>query len=121
MSIERTPGLPKDRPSEDYKIYSDITELDSILFTNCEDAVLHYIFREEETGRYTPTFVSAFSLLLGSYLAGPILKGKVGIAVRQDLRQQAMGVFRIASALNANAQRDDNQYKKYTPTWVSDR
>jgi hypothetical protein len=75
-------GVSKDYPGHDYVIRSDETELDLLLFTNVEDAQLHYIYREVETGRYSPLFVSALAYLLASYLAGPIVKGQVGARVK---------------------------------------
>lgn len=115
------PGASQDFPGYPYKIESDITELDTLLLTNVDEAVLHYVYREEETGRYTPTFIIALSLVLGSYLAGPILKGKLGAVLRESLLEQGLAAMRQASALNANARHDDTQYKDHRPTWVSDR
>jgi len=115
------PGSPQDFPGYPFKIESDVTELDTLLLTNVDEAVLHYVYREEETGRYSPTFLIALSLLLGSYLAGPILKGKVGIALAESLRKRAQASFLIASAMNANAQKDTTQYADHKPIWVSDR
>jgi hypothetical protein len=115
------PGVSMDFPGQPFKIESDVTELDTLILTNVSEAVLHYIYREEETGRYSPSFVSALSLLLGSYLAGPILKGRVGMQVKQTLRGEARAMFLVASAMNANAQLDNTQYKNHTPSWISDR
>jgi hypothetical protein len=114
-------GAPLDYPGETFKIESDVTELDTLLLCNVPDATLHYIYREEETGRYSPTFVSAFSLLLGAYLAGPIIKGKIGIALADALRQRARQTFMTASAMDANASLDKNNYTSHVPLWISDR
>lgn len=115
------PGVGEDFPGEPFKIESDVSELDTLLLTNVSEATLHYIFREEETGRYTPTFISALSLLLGSYLAGPLLKGAAGIRMAESLRQRAQLEFAGAGALNANASLDKKQYGQHKPIWVSDR
>jgi hypothetical protein len=116
-----SPGSSEDHPGYPFKIESDAMETDGIILTNVEDAVLHFIYREEQTGRYSPTFVSALSLLLGSYLAGPILKGRVGATLAESLRDRARGSFLVASAMNANASQNDSQYKNHVPTWISDR
>jgi hypothetical protein len=79
------------------------------------------VYREEETGRYSPSFINAFSLLLGSYLAGPIIKGKAGVLLADSLRDRALATFRQAAALNANANKDDTQYADHKPIWISDR
>lgn len=115
------PGAPMDYPGQPYKLELDSTGIDLLLLTNVDEAVLHYVHREEETGRYSPTFVIALSLVLGAYLAGPILKGKVGAMLRESLMQQGLAMTRQAGALNANANRDDTQYAKHTPIWISDR
>lgn len=115
------PGAPMDFPGQPFQIESDVTELDTLLLTNVEDAVLHYIYREEETGRYTPNFLVALSYLLASYLAGPIIKGRVGAQIAVDFRNIAVATFRTASALDSNASLEKQQYATHKPIWVSDR
>jgi len=115
------PGAPMDFPGQPFKIESDASELDTLLLTNVEEAVLHYIYREEETGRYTPNFIVALSYMLASFLAGPILKGRVGAAVAAEFRNFATAAFRTASALDANASMEKQQYATHKPIWVSDR
>jgi hypothetical protein len=116
------PGAHKDHPGEDYVIRSDDTELDLILLTNTCEARLHYIYREEETGRYSPMFVSALSYLLGSYLAGPILKGRVGMQVKQTLYDAYRGLIDRAAtrSLGSAGQRTEN-YGGHKPAWIADR
>lgn len=116
------PGAAEDFPGHKYLIRSDETELDTLLFTNVPDALLHYVYREEETGRYTPNFVTALSLLLGSYLAGPIIKGRVGMQVKQSLYELYASEIRkaAANALNS-AGRHGRQYMDHVPSWIRDR
>jgi hypothetical protein len=116
------PGAHKDHPGTDYVIRSDETELDLLLFTNTPEARLHYIFREEETGRYSPLFVTALSYLLGSYLAGPILKGRVGMQVKESLLSAYTQLIDRAAtrALGSSGQRAEN-YAGHKPIWISDR
>lgn len=115
-------GAFKDHPGEDYVIRSDESGLDTLLFANCAEANLHYIYREEQTGRYSPLFVSALSYLLGSYLAGPLIKGRVGMQVKQSL----YAVFRdmidraATRSLGSAGQRSEN-YATHKPIWMSDR
>jgi hypothetical protein len=115
------PGVSKDFPGEEFKIVTDESELDTLILTNVEEAVLHYVFRETATGRYSPTFVVALSLVLGAFLAGPILKGKLGAILRESLMEQGLAMAKQAAALNANANKDRTQYGGYTPKWISDR
>lgn len=116
------PGTPEDSPTERYLIQSDETELDLLLFTNVEDAVMHYIYREEETGRYTPTFVTALSYLLAAHLAGPIIKGRAGIQVKQGFLEQFERTLNKAAvrALDG-AGRVGQQYGDHRPIWTTDR
>jgi hypothetical protein len=115
------PGAPMDHPGYPFKIESDLSELDTILLTNVEDAILHYLYREEETGRYSPSFIVALSYLLGSYFAGPLIKGKNGMTVKRALKGEYKTALNEAGAHNANAQQDAHQWGGHTPTWVSDR
>ncbi len=115
------PGSPKDEPGHDYILESDITELDLLIRTNVPGAVLHYVYRETETGRYSPLFVSALAYLLASYLAGPILKGRVGTAVKDSMFQMFSNYIRRAAAAVSNAQQRNDQYATHRPSWVADR
>lgn len=115
------PDAREDAPSADFKIEMDTTEQDYVLLTNVPNAVLHYVYREEETGRYSPTFVSALSFLLAAYLAGPILKGKVGVTVAQSMYQAYRAQLPSAAARQLNAKQDSTAYADHKPTWVTDR
>ncbi len=116
------PGAGEDSPGQRYTIRSDETELDTLLFTNVADAVLHYIFREEETGRYSPTFITALSYLLAAHLAGPIIKGKTGMAVKETMMKAYYSVIDRAAARALDAAgRSGQSYGDYKPLWVSDR
>jgi hypothetical protein len=116
------PGAFKDHPGEDYDLRSDEDGLDLLIFTNCANANLHYLYREEQTGRYTPLFIGALSYLLGSYLAGPILKGRVGMQVKQALYAAYRDIIDRAAtrALNSGGQRSES-YGGHKPIWMSDR
>lgn len=116
------PGAPQDHPGHPYALRSDETALDTLIFTNVPEAILHYVYREEETGRYSPTFITALSYLLASYLAGPIIKGRVGMQVKEAMENLFRAEINKAAAhaLN-NAGRSGQQYGDYTPKWVSDR
>lgn len=116
------PGAPEDSPGHRYALRSDETELDLLLFTNVHDAVLHYIYREEETGRYTPTFVTALSYLLAAHLAGPIVKGRAGMTLKQglmDLYQQTLNSAAVRALDSAG--RSGQQWGDHKPTWITDR
>lgn len=116
------PGASEDHPGVDYATRMDETGQDMLLLTNIPEANLHFIFRNEQTGFYSPMFVSALSYLLGSHLAGPIIKGRVGMQVKQSLYQIFRDMIdRAATRSLGSAGKRDKNYAGHQPTWVSDR
>jgi hypothetical protein len=85
-----------ERGSADFVIEGDV------LFTHEPDAVLLYTAASLDTTKYSPTFVSALSYLLASYLAGPIIKGLPGAQTSGQLRKIAATVAGEAKSLNSN-------------------
>jgi hypothetical protein len=83
-----------------------------ILYTNVENAVLRYTKKITNTGLFSPTFVFATSLLVASYLAGPVTKSR---KVSNELLLQYRAVISQASSLNGNA---SNFMKDHTPEWL---
>lgn len=86
-----------DADSADFEVEGDV------LYSNEPDAVLVYVRDVTDTTKFTPTFTSALSYLLASYLAGPILKGNEGSRVGDAMRERAMALSDIAAAASANA------------------
>lgn len=74
-----------------------------VLYTNEPEAVLVYVRDVTDTTKFTPSFTSALSYLLASYLAGPILKGNEGTRVGDGMRERAMALADIAATASANA------------------
>jgi hypothetical protein len=74
-----------------------------VLFTNMEDPVVVYTRLVVDPAKFSPLFVTSMGLVLGSYLAGPLIKGREGRAVGKDLMQAAVGEMSLAKASNANA------------------
>jgi hypothetical protein len=58
---------------------------------------------------------------LGSFVAGPLLKGKTAIQVADKLKRDALHWFGLATAANLAQSQQDDQYKNHTPKWASDR
>lgn len=73
-----------------------------VLLTNEPNAVLLYTIDVEDTARFSPTFVTALSYLLASFLAGPIIRGRPGAQTAGQLRQIATEMARNAGADDAN-------------------
>lgn len=118
------PGAAKDHPGEDFVIETVIDSegnSDDVLYTNVDEAVLHYIFRETNTGRYSPLFVSAVSWLLASYLAGPIIKGRTGTTYQKGAYEVYITELNKAKASQLNQRQESDEYKAHEPAWISDR
>lgn len=87
----------QDADSADFEIEGEV------LYTNEPAAVLVYVRDVTDTTRFTPSFTSALSYLLASYLAGPIIKGNEGTRVGDGMRERAMALADIAASASANA------------------
>ncbi|WP_347989918.1 hypothetical protein [Methylomonas sp. AM2-LC] len=86
----------------------------NVLFCNRPSAVLEYMSALAlSASGYPPLFIEALSLLLASYLAGPILKGDTGVAAQQRLGQ----VFDLALARAVEA---DGLLRRVKPVYVPD-
>ena len=80
------------------------------ILTNQEDAVLLFT-REmltDETGQFPGDLTTALGMLMASYLAGPILKGTVGMQVGDAWMDRALRALARAAANDANASINEN-------------
>jgi hypothetical protein len=84
-------------------------EIDSVgndvLYTNQADAMIKYTKYTTDTSKFSPNFTVALSHLLASYLAGPVIKGDVGIKVSTEQLKIAMGYV-------SKAREDDSGHGK---------
>lgn len=103
---------PNDQDSADYDMEGDV------LYTNEPDATLLYVRDITDTTKYTPSFTSALSYLLASYLAGPIVKGNEGAKLADGMRERAMALADIAATASANASSTNTEF---TPSSVAIR
>jgi hypothetical protein len=94
----------------DYIIEGDL------IFTNMEDATLHYISRVTDTSKWSPSFTLAVSWRLAQYLAGVTVKGDV--QMRSFCAKQYQETLMHAAGMNANAGKTQ---PVHTPVWMSDR
>jgi hypothetical protein len=93
--------------------YSMETQEDGsqIILTNVWDAVLRYTVQVEDPNQFSPTFVLALSYLLASMLAGPLIKGDVGIQVSGAMEQKAQSYTGAAATSDANQRRIELQQR----------
>lgn len=89
-----------------------------VIYSNEPDAVLLYTSDITDTTKLTPSFVSALSYLLASYLAGPIIKGNEGVKIGDAMRQRAMALASTAETASANASSTSHDF---TPSQVTAR
>jgi len=59
--------------------------------------------------------------LLASYTAGPILKGKTGVAAQESAYKMYLSLIMIAEAADANQHKETNAYADHRPAWIWDR
>ena len=80
----------------------------STLLTNEENAELIYLRDVSDTSVFTPSFDEAFMMLLASYIAGPIIKGREGTTVAAEWRKMAFDSAASGAALDANSSSRSN-------------
>jgi len=97
-------GALYDNDSADFTIEGDF------IYTDEEDAVLLYVRDVGDTTKFSPSFTSALTYMLASYLAGPIIKGNEAIKVGDAMRNIAMQRADMAAAAMANASSTQNSY-----------
>lgn len=81
-----------------------------LILTDQPGAVVRYVARVTDTTRFSTLFVEALALMLASYLAGPIIKGKEGMAVGESLRQLAIGMVSKGTEMDARHRRERPQH-----------
>lgn len=73
-----------------------------VLLTNEPEAVLLYKRDIEDTSQFSPNFEAALGMLLAGYLAGPLVKGKVGVQLGMELRKAGLEMGASAATDSAN-------------------
>jgi len=103
---------PNDRDGAEFDIEG------AVLYTNEPEAVLVYTRDVTDSTQFTPSFMTALSYLLGSYLAGPIIKGTEGMRVADAMRQRAMVMSTMSATADANA---SSSSIDFTPSSIAAR
>lgn len=106
-----------DTPQE-YAVERDADTCNTVIFTNVENAEAKYTVLVTDVNKYSSTGQFAFSLLLSSFLAGPIIKGKAGKTVAKEQRNEFL-VYLGEEQLN-DAEGQSEQVKA-EPAYVSVR
>ena len=114
MASTGGPGLYTPQP---FVVESDGNGGD-LIYTNQENAALHYTQSVSNTNAFSPLFVDTLALWLASYLAGPIIKGAEGRQTAMALRQEAKAALTNAAESDANQRR--TQIAMST-SWIANR
>lgn len=89
-----------------------------VIYTNQADAVLRYVQLITDPAEFSPLFATGLSLLLSSYLAGPIIKGSEGRATAREQMAAFTQWIGMAKESDANQRRVD---LKHGPSWIQGR
>jgi hypothetical protein len=104
-----------DADTQDFEVET-LEDGTQVLYTNAPSAVLRFIWRQEDTTRFTPKFVVGLSTRLASYLAGAIPKD---MRLKQGLRAQSIVELNEAAASDKGKQ--SSLYKDFIPAHLQAR
>ncbi len=94
---DETDYNPNDRGGAEFDVEGDV------IYSNEPEAVLLYVRDVTDSTKFTPSFTTALSYLLASYLAGPIIKGSEGTRVGDAMRERALSIGSASATTAANA------------------
>lgn len=113
------PSSTDDTDTQDFDIET-ASDGTPVLYTDAQNAVLVYTVGVTDTSKFTPLFVSAVAWLLASHLAGPVLKGKTGIAVANACMTSYKAEIAKAKESSANASQAST-VRDFKPDWIKNR
>lgn len=91
------------------------------IFTNQEQATLQYVERVADITEWPAAFADAFCQVLGSKLAGALIKGQAGEQAAARLLQKAGVYMRMASSSDAAQRRGVPSNRDFIPGHLADR
>lgn len=110
----------EDRDSEPYIIEQDGAG-NGVVYTNVETATFRYTIRVTDTTKFSASVVVAIARLLAAYLAGPLLKGKVGVQTAEaQMQLYDQRELPRAKESDASSQRKKTM-EHYQPLHLQDR
>lgn len=124
VNLIRAIGVLPATAADDDQVQDFILEASAtgqpLVLTNTDQAVLRYVHRETDSTRFSPGYTTALSWLLASYLAGPVLKGKVGAAIKTSCERRYAVELSVASLANASARRTST-HQRFVPAHLAAR
>ncbi|WP_175982554.1 hypothetical protein [Caballeronia zhejiangensis] len=91
------------------------------IYTNLAEAQIRYTFGVTDTTKFSAQFTDAVGWLLASYLAGPVIKGDVGMQVGQAMYKAYLASLSQAKSNDANNRRRSRSQAEQTPNWIANR
>lgn len=91
-----------------------------VVYCNTQSATFRYIVRVTDTTKYSTAVVETISYRLASFLAGPVLKGKIGVQASGSMMSLFKDSLGMAQELDANQSRT-NTIRDYQPLHLPDR
>lgn len=90
----------------------------SVILTNQEDAIVRYSAFVTDTTKFSPLFVQVLSWNLAAMLAGPVIKGDVGMA--ESKRCLEMGRLWLTAALTSDTNQRELKLQHHVG-WIDGR
>lgn len=90
-----------DEPSEPFLTEVDVSTGSRTILTNAESATAVFVFDQQDATQFTPSFETVLSYLLASFLAGPIIKGRAGREVSQEMLKLYISMRAVTATSDA--------------------
>jgi hypothetical protein len=91
-----------------------------IVYCNTQNATFRLIIRVTDTTKYSAAVVETISYRLAAFLAGPVLKGKIGVQTSSAMMSLFKDSLGSAQEIDANQSRT-NTIRDYQPMHLPDR
>lgn len=107
-----------DNTPQEYAVERDGSTGNTVILTDIEDAEIKYTTLVTDVNKYSSTAQFALSLILSSFLAGPIIKGKAGKTVAKEQRNEFIVYLGETQLNDATGQKEQ---VKAEPAYVAPR
>lgn len=91
-----------------------------VIYSVFDDSCARYVKRITDTSRFPPGFITCVATQLASYLTGPIVKGRNGVALKAELLKELHMVC-IPKAAAAEASQNITKFPDFDPENVTAR
>lgn len=115
------PGSIQDEDAKGYEY--ETHDGDPVIYTNVNEAIARVLIDVEDVDKFHPAFVVGLASLLAAYIAGPLIKGKDGMAVAEAWEKKALGYLGQAAADSANqsSRSEVRDETRHLPSFIAAR